>query len=175
MTSSDGSGERRGEQSTGRVELTVPVDVNVPAEVLWEVVSDFEGQSEWMLGTTVRTVVGDGRSVGTELRAVTGVGPLGVADTMRVTEWTEPPAGKPGTRRIVVTHTGRVIRGDGVFVVEELGPRRSRFLWSEQLDLPFGGIGRFGWRVVRPAFRAGVARSLRRMAERTEDRYRAGR
>lgn len=81
----------------GRVELTVPVDVNVPADVLWEVVSDLEGQSDWMLGTTVGITAGDGRSVGTELRAVTGVGPLGVADTMRVTEWTEPPAGTTGS------------------------------------------------------------------------------
>ena len=131
MTSNDGSGDggtagRSGDgrdggvgdrtpgvrpAGDGRVELTVPVDVNVPADVLWEVVSDLEGQSDWMLGTTVEITAGDGRSVGTELRAVTGVGPLGVADTMRVTEWTEPPAGATGERRIVVTHTGTVIRG----------------------------------------------------------------
>nr|WP_210036393.1 SRPBCC family protein [Pseudonocardia parietis] len=157
------------------MELTVPVDVNVPAGVLWEVVSDLEGQSEWMLGTRVEVIGGDGRSVGTELRAVTGIGPLGITDTMRVTEWTEPPAGGSGDRRIVVTHTGTVLRGDGVFAVEELGPRRSRFVWSELLDLPFGLLGRLGRPVVRPALRAGVARSLRTMAERTEDRYRAGR
>lgn len=195
MTSNDGSGDggtagRSGDGGDGgvgdrtpgvrpagggRVDLTVPVDVNVPADVLWEVVSDLEGQSDWMLGTTVEITAGDGRSVGTELRAVTGVGPLGVADTMRVTEWTEPPAGATGERRIVVTHTGTVIRGDGVFVVVELGPARSRFLWTELLDLPLGALGRFGWPLVRPAFRAGVAHSLRGMAERTEDRYRAGR
>nr|WP_224389924.1 SRPBCC family protein [Pseudonocardia sp. ICBG1293] len=157
------------------MELTVPVDVNVPADVLWEVVSDLEGQSDWMLGTTVAITAGDGRSVGTELRAVTGVGPLGVADTMRVTEWTEPPAGTAGERRIVVTHTGTVIRGDGVFAVLELGPARSRFVWTELLDLPLGALGRLGWPLVRPAFRAGVAHSLRGMAERTEDRHRAGR
>ncbi|WP_422785660.1 SRPBCC family protein [Pseudonocardia spirodelae] len=172
--------DRRAERGTrggrdGLVELTVPVDVNVPADVLWEVVSDLEGQSEWMLGTTVEITAGDGRSVGTELRAVTGAGPLGVADTMRVTEWTEPPAGGAGERRIVVTHTGTVIKGDGVFAVVELGPQRSRFLWTELLDLPLGALGRLGWPLVRPAFRAGVAHSLRKMAEATEDRYRSGR
>lgn len=166
---------RDGEQSTGRAELTVPVDVAVPADVLWAVVSDLEGQSEWMLATTVEVTAGDGRSVGSELRAVTGIGPLGVADTMRVTEWTEPPPGVSGTRRIVVTHTGAVLRGDGVFAVEELGPQRSRFLWSELLDLPFGGLGRLGWPVVRPAVRAGLAHSLRTMADRTERRYQGGR
>ncbi|ANY05971.1 SRPBCC family protein [Pseudonocardia sp. HH130630-07] len=157
-----------------RAELTVPIDVAVPADVLWAVVSDLEGQSDWMLGTTVRITAGDGRSVGTELRAVTGAGPVGVADTMRVTEWTEPAAGSAGDRRIVVEHTGAVIRGAGVFTVTELGPSRSRFLWSELLDLPFGPVGRLGWPVVRPAMRIGVARSLRAMATRTEQRHRDG-
>ncbi|MFP5068543.1 SRPBCC family protein [Pseudonocardia nantongensis] len=159
----------------GRAELAVPVDVNVPAPVLWDVVTDWAGQSEWMLGTRVEVTAGDGRSVGTELRAVTGIGPLGVADTMRITEWTEPAPGGSGPRRVVVTHTGTVVRGDGVFAVEELGPARSRFVWSERLDLPLGALGRLGWPLVRPGFRTGVAYSLRSMAERTEDRWRAGR
>lgn len=168
-----------GEQSRGaggsRVELTVPVDVGVPAPVLWDVVTDWEGQSEWMLGTRVEITGGDGRSVGTELRAVTGVGPLGAVDTMRITEWTEPAAGESGPRRVLVAHTGALVRGEGVFAVESLGPERSRFVWSELLDLPLGALGRFGWPLVRPSFRAGVAWSLRSMAERTEDRWRAGR
>lgn len=154
-----------------RVELTIPVDVGVPAAVLWEAVTDWPGQSDWMLGTRVELTGGDGRSVGSTLRAVTGAGPLGVADTMEITEWTEQEG---GPRRTVVRHTGRVVRGEGVFAVVELGPRRSRFLWTELLDLPFGALGRAGWPLVRPAFRAGVAHSLRRMAEQTEARYRAG-
>jgi hypothetical protein len=152
-----------------RAELTIPVDVGVPASVLWETVSDFPGQSDWMLGTRVELTGGDGRSVGSTLRAVTGAGPLGVADTMEITEWTEQEG---GPRRAVVRHTGRVVRGEGVFAVVELGPRRSRFLWTELLDLPLGALGRAGWPLVRPVFRAGVAHSLRRMAEQTEARYR---
>lgn len=154
----------------GRAELTVPVDVGVPAEVLWQTVSDLPGQSGWMLGTRVEVTGGDGRSVGSTLRAVTGVGPLAVTDPMEITEWTEPPE---GPRRIVVTHTGHVVQGDGVFAVVELGPRRSRFLWSELLDVPLGALGRAGWPLVRPVLRAGVARSLQTMARRTEERYRA--
>lgn len=159
----------------GRAGLTVPVDVGVPAPVLWAAVTDWAGQSEWMLGTRVEVTAGDGRSTGTELRAVTGIGPLGVADTMRITEWTEPAPGRTGPRRVVVVHTGRVVRGEGVFAVQELGPRRSRFLWTELLDLPAGALGRLGGAPVRPLLRAGVARSLRTLAERTEDRWRAGR
>ncbi|MDN5915721.1 MAG: SRPBCC family protein [Pseudonocardia sp.] len=153
----------------GREELTVPVDVEVPAEVLWQVVSDLPGQSEWMLGTRVEVSSGDGRSVGSTLRAVTGVGRFGVVDTMEIVEWTELP---DGPRRIVVTHTGHIVRGDGVFAVVALGPRRSRFLWTELLDLPLGALGRAGWPLLRPVLRAGVASSLRTMARRTEERYR---
>ena len=67
-----------------RVELTVPVDVDAPAEAVWETVTDWAGQSEWMLGTRVQVNGGGpGHFVGARLRAVTGVGPLGFTDTKR--------------------------------------------------------------------------------------------
>ena len=69
-----------------------------------------------MLGTRVEVDGrGDGRHLGARLRAFTGVGPLGFTDTMEIVEW-EPP------RRCVVRHTGKVVRGDGVFEVVPLGP-----------------------------------------------------
>lgn len=155
--------------SSNRVELTVPVDVQAPAEDLWRTVTDWPGQGEWMLGTRVEVrSSGDGRYLGAALSAVTGIGPVGVTDTMEIVEW-DPP------RRCVVRHTGRVVRGEGVFEVVALGPERSRFLWSELLDLPLGAVGRAGWPLVRPAMRAGVEHSLRRMARLCEARYRAGR
>lgn len=152
-----------------RVELTVPIDVDVPAAALWEAVTDWPGQSEWMLGTRIEVDgPGDGRYLGARFRAFTGVGPLGAWDPMEIVEW-DPP------KRCVVRHLGGVVQGDGVFEVVELGPERSRFLWSELLDLPLGAVGRFGWPIVRPAFRWGVERSLRAMARLAERRYRAGR
>jgi hypothetical protein len=100
---------------------------------------------------------------------VTGLGPVGFTDTMEIVEWTVPDG--PGPRRCVVRHTGAVVRGDGVFEVVELGPERARVLWRELLDLPLGPLGRWGWPLVRPAFRAGVAYSLRRMARLCATRY----
>jgi hypothetical protein len=112
---------------------------------------------------------GDARGVGGRFRAFTGVGPLGFWDPMEVVEWVEPaPASAPGERRCVVAHHGAVVRGTGVFEVVERGPDRCRFLWSEQLDLPLGVLGRLGWPVARPLLRAGVAHSLRAMARRCE-------
>ena len=140
-----------------RAHVAVDVVVDAPAAVVWEAVTDWPRQSDWMLGTTVRATTGDGVGVGGALEAFTGVGRLGFLDTMVITEW-DPP------RRCVVLHTGRVVRGDGVFEVVELPDGRSRFVWSEVLDLPLGRLGRLGWPLVKPAMVAGVRYSLRRLA-----------
>ncbi len=150
-----------------RIELTVPVDVDAPAAAVWRKVTDWEGQGDWMLGTRVRiSGEGDGRRLGATLAAFTGIGPLGVTDRMEIVEWTPP-------RRCVVRHLGRVVRGDGVFEVVPLDAERARFLWSELLDLPLGRLGALGWPVLRPAFRAGVAFSLRRMARQCAAEHRS--
>lgn len=149
-------------------ELVLRVPIAAPASTVWHVVTDWERQGEWILATRVTLDgPGDGRRLGARFAAVTGIGPLGFTDPMEVVEW-DPP------RRCVVAHRGRVVRGDGVFEVIELGPRRSEFVWTERLALPLGALGRVGWPLVRPAFRAGVAQSLRRLARRCEDRHRAG-
>jgi hypothetical protein len=146
-----------------RIELTVPVDVDAPAAAVWRKVTDWEGQGDWMLGTRVRTTgEGDGRRPGATLSP----SPLGVTDRMEIVEWTPP-------RRCVVRHLGRVVRGDGVFEVVPLDADRARFLWSELLDLPLGRLGALVWPVLRPAFRAGVAFSLRRMARQCAAEHRS--
>jgi hypothetical protein len=149
---------------SNRVELTVPVEVDAPAEAVWDYVTDWERQGEWMLGTRVRVTGGDGRGVGTTLHAITGVGPLGVVDTMDVVEFDGPPAAAPW--RAAVRHTGRVIRGEGFFEVVALGPQRSRFTFTELVDLPLGRLGRAAWPLAEPVVRAGFVASLKRMAAR---------
>jgi len=151
-----------------RREITVSVDVDAPVETVWGEVTDWESQGEWMLGTAVKVTRGDGTSVGSELAATTGVGPLGVTDTMEIVGW-DPP------HRATVRHTGRVVRGSGVFTVLERrtddGREASTFVWSEQLDLPLGALGALGWPVVKPAFAWGVKRSLDVPARRCEESW----
>lgn len=140
-------------------ELTETVDIDAPPEQVWAALTDWGRQGEWMLATDVRTVRGPAQGVGGLLEARTGVRVrggrhLGVLDTMEITRW-EPP------RRIDVRHTGRVVRGSGIFEVRPRG-EGSTFVWTEVLDLPLGIVGRLGWPLVRPAMRAGVRLSLRR-------------
>ena len=138
------------------IELTLRVAVDAPLERTWAAVTDWDRQGEWMLGTRVEGGRQDGQGVGGTLRAWTGAGRLGFWDAMEITAW-DPP------HRCEVRHTGRVVRGSGVFAVEERAGG-STFVWSEVLDLPLGAVGRAGWPLVRPAFAAGVRKSLKRFA-----------
>jgi len=123
-------------------ELSLSVDVAAPPAVIFAAMTDWDRQSEWMLGTSVSVVSGDGRSAGSELVAST----CGIADRMRITRWEEPHV-------VEVLHLGTVVRGTGVFEV-----RGSRFLWTERLTVPFG------FPLVRPVVVAGLRYSLRRFA-----------
>ncbi|WP_436493877.1 SRPBCC family protein [Actinokineospora sp. HUAS TT18] len=142
------------------IDVVERVDVAAPVEVTWAAITDWPGQGEWMLGTTVKVVGGDGRGIGSALSAFTGVGPLGFTDTMEITAW-DPPT------RCEVRHTGRIVRGTGVFEVRPRGAG-STLVWEEHLE---GGplIG-LGWRLGGVAFRVGVRHSLRRFARLAEAR-----
>jgi hypothetical protein len=65
-------------------------------------------------------------------------------------------------------HTGRLVRGTGVFRVEERLGGGSRFVWLEVLDLPLGALGRLGWPLVRPVLAVGLRLSLKRFARSVE-------
>jgi carbon monoxide dehydrogenase subunit G len=133
--------------------------VDAPAETVWRAATDWEQQSSWMLGTKTRAYGPEG--AGQRLSAFTGIGKFGFLDTMRVIEW-DPP------RRCVVEHTGAVVRGLGVVEIEPLDEETSRLYWREELDLPYGFIGRLGWPLVRLLFLAGVRLSLERLAREVE-------
>ena len=132
------------------------------AGTTWLALTDWSRQHEWLLGTEVHVIDGDGRSVGSKLAAFTGLRGVGFTDTMEITTW-EPPV------RCTVRHLGKLVRGTGAFHVHAKGPHRSTFVWSESLRLPFGPFGRLGWPVAKPAFAMGVRHSLRRFARFAEN------
>jgi uncharacterized protein YndB with AHSA1/START domain len=142
-----------------RARLQARVAVAAPPRVVFEAVSDWDGQSGWMVLTRVSSDGGPHR-VGERLLAVTGVGGVGFRDPMEVTRW-EPP------RRAEVRHLGRVVRGTGTFTVEP-APGGSWFTWAEDLDPPLGALGRLGFALLRPAVGLMLRRSLARLARRVE-------
>lgn len=146
---------------TATAHIALDVVVRAPVEAVFAAFAQWTEQGRWMLGTRVDVTAGDGRSVGSQLSAFSGVGRVGFLDTMTITRW-EPPY------RVDVLHTGRVVRGTGTMEVAALPGGRSRFIWSEDLELPMGRLGRIGWPIARPAFRRGVQASLEAFARLVE-------
>jgi uncharacterized protein YndB with AHSA1/START domain len=142
-------------------ELEADVVVDASPSAVWDLLVDWDRQREWVPGTRVDITAQDGQGVGARVEAFTGIGKLGFRDPMVITEW-EPQ------RRIVVVHTGTVVRGTGSFEVFALPRGGSRFVWTERLDLPLGVAGRAGWRLAKRPFRAGVQLALRRFARLVE-------
>lgn len=138
-------------------EIVERVTVEAPAERTWDALTAWDRQSEWMVGTRVYATALGGRAVGGGLSAFTGIGPIGITDTMVITEWSPPEVCR-------VRHTGRVVRGTATFAVATDGPGRSVVTWSEQFLLPFGGLGETMWPLARPAVVWGLRLSLRKFA-----------
>ena len=147
-------------------ELVESIEVDAPPQRVWAAVTDWPRQGEWMVATDVREVDGNARRLHGRMVARTGL-PLpggrhvGVRDTMVITEW-EPPS------RVVVQHTGRIVRGPAII---EIGPRGDGALvtWTERLHPPYGLLGEVLAWLVRPFFAAGVRFSLRRFARFARD------
>ena len=147
--------------------LVVSGEVATDQETAFAAAVDWVAQREWIPLTRVRVVSGDGRSVGSEIHAFTGVGRLGFLDVLRITAW-DPP------HRVETLHVGRVVRGPGVFEFAPVRPGVTRFVWAEYLDLPLGRLGRLGWPLVRPVVGTGFRVALRRFARYAERRRRQG-
>ncbi len=144
-------------------DLMLAIEVAAEPEVVFEALVDWSRQGEWMLGTRVQATHLEGRGAGARISAFTGVGPVGFVDPMEITLW-EPPY------RCHVRHLGRVVRGTGAFDIEPVAQGRTRFIWSEQLQVPGGAAGKAAFVVVRPLAVAGVRRSLTRFARWAEQR-----
>ena len=148
----------------GRVRVAARVAVAAPPPAVFGAVTDWDGQSGWMVLTRV-AAAGGPAGVGERLLAVTGVGPLGFRDPMQVTRL-EPPS------RVEVRHLGRVVRGSGTFLVDP-APGGAWLTWVEDLELPLGALGRAGFALVRPVVGGLLRRSLRRLARQLETARRA--
>lgn len=140
-----------------RVAVSARADSAAPAERLFEVLTDWPRHGEWMPFTRAE----GGHEVGAEIRGWTGIGPVGFADTMTITEWT------PG-RRVAVRHTGRLVRGEACFETVPLPGGGGTVVWAERLELPLGPLGRVGWLAAGPLVRGLMRLGLRRLARLAE-------
>ena len=126
-----------------------------PPEVVWDLLTDWEHQGDWMLEASDFRVVGDQREgVGVEAKATVRIAGIRTRDRIRVSMW-EPP------RILVIDHLGWV-KGAGEI---QLVPIRegTRIRWRETLFAPrmLGPVGRLGLRLAAPLMRRIFRRDLR--------------
>ncbi|HZB02138.1 MAG TPA: SRPBCC family protein [Actinomycetota bacterium] len=126
-----------------------------PPEVVWELLTDWEHQGDWMLEASGFEVIGEQREgVGVEAKATVRIGGLRTRDRIRVSMW-EPP------RILVIDHLGWV-KGAGEI---QLVPIRegTRMRWRETLFAPriLGPVGRIGLRLLAPLMQRIFQRDLK--------------
>lgn len=135
------------------VTLTFSITIRANQQTIFDYVSDWEKQSDWILFTTVKKLTDPIHTKDVTLLATTKFGPIKFVDSMVVTDW-QPP------KKITVEHTGRIILGKGVFTVREISDTTCQFIWEEITPVPFGLVGRLGLVVISPFMRLMFNRSL---------------
>ena len=138
------------------VTLTFRININTDQQKVFEYVTEWEKQSDWIMFTTVKELSESTTDKDINLLAITKFGPLNLIDTMVVTEL------KP-FERIVVEHTGRVVLGKGVFSIHRLSDKKCEFVWQEITPVPFGIIGQVSVVVLGPIIRLPFQYSLRKL------------
>ena len=140
------------------------VDIKSSPEKVFDYLTDWPAQSEWIFATRVNILSeGLAREVGGRIAAFTGFGPVGFWDYMTITQWEYP-------KIVDVIHTGKIVKGTGAMRVEKVSETVTRFYWSEDLEIPLGFFGLFGFRLLKPFFLHGVQASLNKFARNLESR-----
>lgn len=128
-----------------------------PPEVVWDLITDWERQGDWMLEASDFKVVSEVREgVGVEAEATIRIGGLKTRDRVRVVGW-EP------RHRLAIEHLGWV-RGTGELHLTPLGKDRTHLFWREELEPPVGMLGTLGLVAFKPLMRKQFARDLKVLA-----------
>jgi carbon monoxide dehydrogenase subunit G len=144
-----------------RTRIERSVDIDAPASEVWDYVTDWPRQEEWIPQTRVENV-DEARGLGGRFRAWSGIGRVGFWDPMTITAWERDA---DGGGRCEVLHRGSVVKGEGEFAVVARGEHASTFVWAEVVVVPLGSVGAAVWRVVRPAVERLIDRGLASMRD----------
>lgn len=132
--------------------ISITVIIKAPIQEVWNALALWEKQGDWMLQTKVWVTSQITEGVGTDISAFTGIGRLGILDTMSVTTW-QPP------HTCEVVHSGKIIKGTGRFHLRQIDQSTTAFDWSEVVMAP-----RVIFLMIWPALYGGVRISLARFS-----------
>jgi uncharacterized protein YndB with AHSA1/START domain len=144
---------RNGWSSVLEMSQTVPG----PPEVVWDLITDWEHQGDWMLEARDFVVTsGHREGVGVEAESTIKIAGITTRDKVRVVGW-EP------NRRLALEHLGWVT-GKGEIHLTPLGKDRTHVFWREELHPPLGMLGALGLTGFKPLMRRIFLRDLRVLA-----------
>lgn len=144
---------RKGWPVTIELAQTVPG----PPSVVWELITDWEHQNDWMLEARDFKVISEQREgVGVEAEATISIGGITTTDVVRVVGW-EPD------RRLAIEHRGWV-SGHGEIHLTPLGSDRTHIFWREELEPPIGVLGALGLTAFKPLMTRVFRRDLKVLA-----------
>ena len=137
--------------------LEMSETVEGPTEVVWELITDWERQPDWMLEMSDVTVVSEHREgIGVEAEATVSLGGITTRDKVRVVGW-EP------NHRLAIEHHGWV-GGRGEIFLTPLDDDRTHIFWREQLNPPVGALGALGMTTLKPLMYRTFKKDLRVLA-----------
>jgi hypothetical protein len=142
--------------------LDLRLFIRATPERVWQVISDLEGQKQWMVDLRSLEITSEQKSgAGAEMDVTSDLFGLPlVKDRMVITAW-DPP------HRFDVAHVGS-FSGIGSFILEAV-PGGTVFTWIEEFAPPLGPLGEAGFSLsVGPHLRRVFRRSMdnvRRLAE----------
>ena len=145
--------------------VVIENDITLPAppEVVWDLITDWEHQDEWMLEATDFEVLTDQREgVGVRAAATISIGGIKTRDEIRVSGW-KPP------KYLAIDHLGWV-KGIGELHLTPLiasgNAAKTHMHWREELHPPaaLGVLGSLGLLAFKPLMRRVFARDLRVLA-----------
>lgn len=137
------------------VVLEMTRDLPGPPEVVWDLITDWEHQGDWMLEASDFVVTSEEREgVGVEAEATISIAGITTRDKVRVVGW------EPG-RRLEIEHRGWV-SGTGEIVLTPIENGRTHLKWREELmNLPLGPLGSLGMMAFKPLMQRIFERDLR--------------
>lgn len=120
-------------------------------ERVWELITAWERQSEWMLEMSDVVVTSPQREgLGVTAEATVSIAGISTRDRIRVDAWNPP-------HHLGIVHEGWV-GGRGDLRIRANSDSTTRLNWREELQPPWGIIGAIGLRLIRPF----ITRTFRR-------------
>ena len=135
------------------IELEMRALLPGPPEIVWELITDWEHQDDWMLEATDFAVVSSHREgLGVEAEATVSIGGIKTRDRVRITRW------EPG-QVLGIEHLGWVSGHADMTLVPSNGS--TRFVWREHFKPPLGVVGAMGMTLAKPLMHRIFMRDLR--------------